>query len=318
MAEREPPRVSVVVPTRDRADRLGRLLASLRAQTLDRFEVIVVDDGSRDATPDVLAEQRLAGGLELEVVRREQAAGPATARNAGWRRARSPLVAFIDDDCEATATWLEEGVRAAAAAPGAIVQGPATPAPSESALIGPFTRTLDRPGPGPWFQTANIFYPRELLERLGGFDERFPDALGEDTDLGWRALEAGAAHAFAPAARVHHAVHVLGPLGSLRAALRGPDAVYVFRRHPGLRRSALRWGVFRNPALLRMAFALAGLALARRVPPAALLALPYARSVLGRAIGHGAPALAGYYLAYDLLALYTSLRGSVRHRTLVI
>ena len=47
---------------------------------------------------------------------------------------------------------------------------------------------------GPWFETCNIVYEAELLERLDGFDEAFAEALGEDTDLGWRALAAGAGH----------------------------------------------------------------------------------------------------------------------------
>ena len=308
------------MPTRDRAPRLRGLLRSLRAQRLprERFEVIVVDDGSRDSTPAVLAEEEHSGALAIGALRTD-GEGPAAARNAGWRRARAPLVAFIDDDCEATPGWLEAMLEAAAAQPGAIVQGPTTPLPREVHLLGPFARTREIEGPGPWFQTCNILYPRELLERVGGFDERFPDALGEDTDLAWRALEAGARTAFAPRAGVHHAVERLGPVGILRTALRGPDAVYVFRRHPGLRSQALRLGVFRNPALSRLALALAGLALRRAVPAAALLPLPYARNVLGRCRAAGAgPWLVPFYVAQDLLFAFTALRGSVRHRTLVL
>jgi len=309
-----------VVPTRDRAARLRGLLRSLREQRLEAelFEVIVVDDGSRDSTPAVLAEEERSGGLAIKAL---QAAGrgPAAARNAGWRHARAPLVAFIDDDCEATPAWLEALLDAAAAAPGAIVQGPTTPLPREAHLLGPFARTREIEEPGPWFQTCNILYPRELLERLGGFDERFPDAAGEDTDLAWRALEAGARTAFAERARVHHAVERLGPAGILRTTLRGPDAVYVFRRHPGLRARSLRFGVFRNPALSRLALALAGVAARRALPGATLLALPYVRNVLGRCRdAGGSPWLAPFYVAQDLLFAFTALRGSARHRTLVL
>lgn len=317
----ERPAISVVVPTRDRAPRLERLLGSLRAQTLGPgdFELIVVDDASADRTAAVLEAEASSGELGLQVVRHEVATGPAAARNSGWRLARAPLVAFIDDDCEATPSWLERALAAAEASPGAIVSGPTTPLPSEAAAAGPFSRTRDLPRPGPWFETCNIVYPRSLLEQLGGFDERFPDALGEDTDLGWRGLEAGAQQVFAEDARVHHAVDRIGLLATLANSLRGADAVYVFRRHPELRRLTLRYGVVRNPALPRLCLAVAGLVAARHRRAAALLALPYARNLLARSRLDGASAgLLPFYVAEDTLRLYTSLRGSLRHRTLVL
>jgi glycosyltransferase involved in cell wall biosynthesis len=315
------PEVSVVIPTRDRAARLGAALQALRGQSIaaDRFEVVVVDDGSSDETAELLVRSSADGGPELRAIRLG-GQGPAAARNAGWRAARAPLVAFTDDDCEPTPTWLESILAAAAASPGAFVQGVTTPIPRESALLRrPFSRTRLIDEQNPFFATCNIAYPRELLERLNGFDELFPEALGEDTDLGWRALEMGASTEFAPSAVVHHAVEDLGPAGYMRHALRGADAVYAFRRHPGLRARSLRHGVFRNPSLERLALAVAGLLLARRHRAAALLALPYVRNLLGRSMSSDAgPLLVPYLLAYDLVQAYTSLRGSIRHRRLVL
>jgi glycosyltransferase involved in cell wall biosynthesis len=315
------PEVTVVIPTRDRATRLTAALEALRGQTLDpeRFETLVVDDGSSDGTADVLARVAGDGAFGVRAMRLS-GDGPAAARNAGWRAAHGPLVAFTDDDCEPTPTWLEAILRAAAASPGAIVQGITAPIPREADLLSrPFSRTRLIDGPSLWFATCNIAYPRDLLERLGGFDEFFSEALGEDTDLGWRGLEAGARVEFAAEAVVHHAVEDLGPAGYMRHALRGADAVYAFRRHPGLRQSTLRYGVFRNPSLARLGLAIAGLVLARRHRAAALLAAPYARDVLGRSMSSdGGPQLVPYLLAYDVVQAYTSLRGSIRHRTLVL
>ena len=315
------PEVSVVIPTRDRATRLAAAVEALRAQALaaERFEIVVVDDGSTDGTRELL--NRLSGeGVPAIRTLRLPGTGPAAARNAGWREASAPLVAFTDDDCEPAPDWLAALLEVAVVSPGAIIQGATGPIPRESELLSrPFTRTRLIEGASPWFATCNIAYPRQLLERLGGFDELFPEALGEDTDLGWRALEEGARMEFARAAVVHHAVEDLGPAGYMRHALRGADAVYAFRRHPGLRAQTLRYGVFRNPSLARLALALAGLALARRSRLAAVLAVPYARNLLGRSIASGGGGrLAFYLLAYDLVQAYTSLRGSVRHRTLVL
>ncbi len=311
------PAVSVVVATRDRPERLAALLVSLRAQTLDEpFEVVIVDDGSGPQTAAVL--ERQPEGLALITVR-AGGEGPARARNLGWRAASGPWIAFTDDDCEPAAGWLEAGLAAARANPGAIVQGPTTPIPRELVRLGPFARTRSIEAPGPWFETCNIFYEAELLARLDGFDEAFAEALGEDTDLGWRAVGLGAGHVWAEAAAVHHAVDELGPLGTVRAALRGSDSVLAFRRHPGLRARALRWGTVRNPSLPRLGLALAGLALARRRPAATLLALPYCADLALRCRHFGAgPLEAPVYVAADLAAAWTSLRGSLRHRRLVL
>ena len=94
----------------------------------------------------------------------------------------------------------------------------------------------------------------------------------------------------------------------------------AFARHPELRARTLRWGVVRNPSLPRLGLALAGLALARRRRAALLLALPYGRDLARRAAATSAagPVQAPVYVAADLAAALTSLRGSVRHRRLVL
>jgi glycosyltransferase involved in cell wall biosynthesis len=91
------PRVSVVIPTYNRRDLLERAIASVRAQTMSDFEIIVVDDHSTDSTLDLLA------GLVVEEprlrwLRNDRSQGPAGARNAGIARAEADIVAFLDSD----------------------------------------------------------------------------------------------------------------------------------------------------------------------------------------------------------------------------
>ena len=237
---------SVVLATHNRARRLEALLRSLREQTIgtSSFEVVVVDDGSTDDTSTVLADERARGALDLRVLRHERARGPAVARDAGWRVARGELIAFTDDDCVLTPEWLAELGAAWDGAPDRLVQGRTDPDPREIAGEGPFSRTLRVTALGPNYQTANVAYPRALLERVGGFDTvTFTVPGGEDADLAWRCFEAGAHAMFAPAAQAFHAVHQLGPLGKLRVAWRWHETMRLYAVHPG-HRAHLTYGVF--------------------------------------------------------------------------
>ena len=313
------PDVSVVVATRDRHDRLNDLLASLRRQTLDpaRFEVIFVDDASVDDTPRLLAQAAEQEPFAVRVISREVSEGPSAARDDGWREARAPLVAFTDDDCVVDEQWLERATAAAQAHPGAVIQGAVGPIPREAHRLSPFARTIVVDGPGPPWETCNIFYPRDVLEAIDGFDrERFPLPGGEDTDLAWRAQKRGAKAVFDPSIKAWHAVIVAGPLGMLRYAWHWERTVPVFAIHPDLRRSQLHRGVFWSPTHEHLVRALVAIPLARRSwPLALLLAWPYVRRLTWRRSG---PLLAPFILATDLVELAAMLRGALRDRVLVI
>lgn len=316
-------RASVVVATHNRATSLARLLEGLRAQTLapGEFELVIVDDGSRDDTAAVLARASAQCRPELRVIALPESVGRAGAREHGWRAARAPLIAFTDDDCEPAPGWLAAGLAAAAAHPGAIVQGRTEPIRPELEATPnhrlPFTRTIRIGELDPGFATCNVFYPRELLERVDGFDlERYGRVHGgEDSDLAWRAIGAGARATFAPAALVYHAVSDLGALGKLRLAAAWQLRVYA--DHPGLRRAHFSGGLFWKPSHALLVRALLALVLPRRLRFAApWLAAPYARYLLARGrLEGGGPLAAPYYALLDLVELVTVARTGVRHRT---
>jgi GT2 family glycosyltransferase len=314
------PRVSVVVSSYERPERLVRLLAGIRAQTVapGEFELIVVDNGSGPATGQVLAAERTRGALELRTVRHERTLGPAGGRNSGWRLARAALVAFTDDDCVPAPGWLEALLSAAAAHPGVILQGRTEPDAVELGDDGMLlARTVRIDGAGPQYETCNIAYPRALLEELGGFDERYGlRPAGEDTDLAWRALERGATAVFVPEALVRHAVERLGVRGALRDAGRWGACAQLFARHPRSR-SMLYGDVFWNVwhyLLLRSILALAA--------PRWLRRYVFARHALalrrrGRELGAGAWSVP-FLLVYDAVETGSMIRGAIRHRTLVL
>ncbi|MFN2627566.1 MAG: glycosyltransferase family 2 protein [Gaiellaceae bacterium] len=312
--------MSVVVATRNRAKRLDALLRALCKQSLgrDAFEVVVVDDESEDETAELL--RRWTGDQRIALrALRGRGAGPAASRNDGWRSARAELVAFTDDDCEPAPGWLESLAVAAEPDGRCIVQGPTIPIPREEHRLASRARTKSIATMGPWYQTCNMLYPRELLECLGGFDERFSRPAAEDTDLAWRAIEAGASPRFAPAATVHHAVEPMSVWEAVRRGARDPDEALAFKRHRGLRAQAGRAGIFKNPSHAWLSLALLGTSLARRHPAALALALPYARNLSRRSRDPGAGSFSAPVLAgHDLLELAAAIRGSIRHRTLAL
>ncbi len=314
---------SVVVATHNRERRLGDLLDALRAQThpSERFEVVIVDDGSSDGTERLLAGAAGRGDLPLRAIRIDPGAGRAAARERGWRSARGKLIAFTDDDCVPEPGWLAAGIAACADRPGAIVQGRTEPVAAELEEAGDvrraFTRTIRVPELDPGFATCNIFYPRELLERVGGFDvERYGRVHGsEDSDLAWRAIARGARAAFASDAVVRHAVNWLGPLGKLRFAATWELRAYA--DHPGLRRAHFTHGIFWKRSHYLLVRALLALALPQRLRfLAPWLVAPYARDLLARGrVEGGGPLLAPYYVLHDLVELAATARSAIRHRT---
>jgi glycosyltransferase involved in cell wall biosynthesis len=321
--------VPVVAATHNRADRLAALLDALRAQTFRDFDVVIVDDASADETTALLAEAQARGDLALTVLRHETGRGPAAARNAGWRAASAVVIAFTDDDCRPSPGWLAAGVAAMAATANgtreAIVQGLTEPDPLEADRLGPFTRSLNVRELDHWYATANMFYSRATLERLGGFDETtFSRPGGEDTDLAWRAIGDGVPAAFSADARVWHAVHELGPLQRLRFATRWDETMAVFGRYPELRRRTLVRGLFWKESHYHLARTVAGLLLPGRLRLiGAYFAYRYALLLWRRAHWHGdgkggGPLLVPYYLAENVVELATALRGAVRYRTPVL
>jgi GT2 family glycosyltransferase len=317
------PAISVVVSTRDRVPQLRALLRSLRAQTLDpaRFEVVVVDNGSVDATPELLRREAADSPFALIARERERGEGPAAARNDGWRAATAPLIAFTDDDCVATPRWLEDGLEALSGAD--LVQGSVRPDPGVTP--GPFDRTLWVDGENGLYETANLFARRELLERVGGFEPLLPReverVIGEDVWLGWRARRAGARTGFCDSARVHHAVIPRGPLGMIGERRRLRYFPELTRCVPELRGRHFA-GLFlsRRTAEFDLALLSAVAVLRSRRRPLLLGAIPYLRTIALRAAPRGrrGPLVALAEVAADLVGLLSLIEGSIRSRTPVL
>jgi GT2 family glycosyltransferase len=319
------PDISVVVASHDRPVRLRWLLNALEEQTLagERFEVAVGHDSHGPETEELLRSHPLARAGRLRRARLPAgSAPPGRNRNAALRLARAPVVAFTDDDCRPPPEWLERALAAARAHPGAIVQGTTRPDPDEGTMLrAPLHRTQSIAPPKPWAQACNIVYPRELLERAGGFDE---DVLvGEDTDLAMRAQALGAPFVAAPDVVTYHAVDAPRLPRRLADTWRWRDLPALVKRHPALRRS-FPLGVFWTWGHAALPLAAAGAVASRRTRPwAAALTLPW----VAAALPHYGHTPRGRIRAVSELPLVAALHaaemaalasGSVRHRTVFL
>lgn len=276
------PQISVAVPSHDRPLRLRWLLNALEEQTLERgrFEVVVGHDSGPETT-ELLREHPLAGDGTLREVRLPPGTGPPGAnRNVAWRAARADTIVFTDDDCRPPADWLERALEAVREHPGEIVQGRTAPDPDEWALMrAPYRHTQDISPPSGYAEACNIVYPRSVLERQGGFDERLH--TGEDSDLMLRARQAGTAYVGHARMLTYHAVVPMSLPGLLRSLTRWKDVPEVIARHPEYRR-AFPLRLFWKPTHAWAPLAVLGAWLIRRNPLFALLAAPWCSQAMPR------------------------------------
>ena len=162
--------------------------------------------------------------------------GPAAARNLGWQAARGEVIAFTDDDCIPSASWLKNGLEAfeggvVGVSGQIVVPIPAWPTDYEK-NVGALVRSQ--------FVTANCFYALSVLQEVGGFDERFKLAWREDSDLYFRIVKGGYSLAYAPDALVIHPVRA-APWGvSLGQQRKSMYNALVFKKHPRLYRERLQ------------------------------------------------------------------------------
>lgn len=196
------PLVSVVIPAWNSASTLARAIDSVLAQTWARREIIVVDDGSSDASLALLAGY----GAQLRVVSQANG-GPASARNRGLREARGQYVAFLDADDH----WLAEKLECQAALLEAhpeigfcstatvVVDMRGQPVRDWPCRAGaaPLLETLFMHSAAVSGSTSGVLARRELLLAAGGFDETLRGF--EDPDL-WIRLAARMAYACIPQA----------------------------------------------------------------------------------------------------------------------
>ncbi len=322
MAELDPrPAVAVVIPARDEERHIAACLRSLADQRYDRFETIVVDDGSRDRTREI------AAGFDGVRLLEGGGLGPSHARNVGIRSTTAEIVAFTDADCVCDPDWLSQLV--AVLRRGAYVgAGGAQACPKDecpfgrrvhrflelAGFVGGYVKDLRGERPTEHNPTCNSAYLRRVVLEVDGFDEALWP--GEDVDLDRRLTTRGHRLAYTPSAVVFHyrPATVYGFARMMRAY--GRAQAYLIKKHGPFRPlhavpALVGLGVLAAPMLAlppTLPFSLAGLALG----PWALFRLRGAPSgEAARNIPLLYAALVAWHagFAFELLAPRTTCRG---------
>jgi GT2 family glycosyltransferase len=222
-------------------------VAALEGQDYPEYEIVVVDDGSRDETPEAVP-------VEFPSVRylRQENSGPAAARNRGIDAARGDLIAFTDDDCLAPPDWLARLADGFSRYPAAAGVGGRLTAPADllrSNALARYdeyiARVRHRAGDHevvagfecPAGGTDNMAYRRSILQAAGGFDATFPYPAAEDADLKLRLANAGCRFVYVPVAVTHRRAYTW-PAFRQQHFIRGKGRVYFDRKWRGGRTSA--------------------------------------------------------------------------------
>ncbi len=218
--------VSVVIPTYNQAQWIGRTLEALIAQRRRPDQAVVVDDGSTDDTLKILEGYRGKVPFPFDIV--EQAnGGPGAARNRGIQAATGEVIAFTDSDAVARPDWLENALqRLEKEGPDcAGVEGRV----EDDLFHAPSIRTHQLHNlHGGHFLTCNMLYRRQALQAVGGFRTRYR----EDSDLAFSLLEKGYRIVFEPSAVVDHPPREGTAWEVFHLAKKRKNDALLWSRHP--------------------------------------------------------------------------------------
>lgn len=222
------PFISVVVPTFNRSNYLCKTLDSLLMQDCPyhKYEIIIVDDGSTDDT-EIVVKQYMANRDNVNYYKQGNR-GPAAARNLGIKHAQGNVIAFTDDDCIPDKDWLARIAECFEENPNIV--GIGGQVFTDETRVTPSSHY---PVSGSLPITANAAYSTQVLNRVGGFDENFPYAYHEDSDLYYIVSQIGQI-VFDPEIRVFHPPLERTLWDHVKDMRKYRSDLYLYHKHPKL------------------------------------------------------------------------------------
>jgi len=193
-------KVSIVVPVMNCEKTISKTLDSLLAQNYENFEIIVVDDSSTDKTREIV-KKFISKSKKIKLIENRKNLGPAATRNRGIRESRGEIIFFTDADCSVPQNWIERLLEEYNDKTIAGVGGYLKPKENNwiakielfqnKFLLGIKNKKIVGKSKVPMGYTNNVSYRKEVLDKVGGFDESFPFPAGEDVDLKRRVCNRG-------------------------------------------------------------------------------------------------------------------------------
>jgi len=228
------PLVSVVIPAYNCQKTIAKTIETALQQDFPGLEVIVVDDGSTDKTPDVIRSFKNARYVF------QPNAGPASARNRGAKESQGETIFFTDSDCVPHRNWISTSMKGFGDPSVAVVAGSYGIFNQESLLARcihqeiVFRHHRFMPKHPKSFGSYNFGIRKEVFEKVGGFDTTYRYASGEDNDLAYRLLKAGCRILFEPKSLVDH-IHTSSVKKYLHEQYRhGYWRVKMYQHHPDM------------------------------------------------------------------------------------
>lgn len=230
----EKKKVSIIVPTFNSARTIGECVDALLKQNYpaDKYEIIIVDDGSNDNTAEILKSFNIR-------YHRQDNKGPATARNKGVEMAEGEIVAFTDADCIPDSNWISEIVLPLESPEIVGVKGAYRTTQTSlwvrfaQAEFNERYRILSHHKYIDMVSTYSAAYKKSVFLLMGGFDVSFPFPNHEDTDLSYRMAQRGYKMVFNPKAVVAHLNHPNSFFRYTRLKFwRGYWRMIVYRKYP--------------------------------------------------------------------------------------
>jgi len=197
--------VSVIIPCYNCERTITKTISALLIQTVKPKEIICVDDGSTDYTKREIKKF----GKKVKYVHQKNS-GPAKARNVGAKKATSEIIVFTDSDCTPIKRWLEEMVKPFKDKKVGGVQGAyLTKQKDLVARCGQIEieqryEKMENAKEIDWVGSYSAAFKRKEFINLGGYDESFPIASGEDPEFSFRLAKSKAKLVFNPRATVYH------------------------------------------------------------------------------------------------------------------
>jgi len=238
------PSVSIVMTVKNVENYIARCIKSILDQAFNDFEIVIIDDMSNDNTKNIIEK---FDDKRIKYFQNTKWLGISKSRNRGFKYTTGEYVFFTDGDCTVSKNWIEQGLTYLKDPKCVGVEGKIYYVSND--YEPSFSDHVTENKCGGHFMTGNVAYKKSVIERVGGFDERY--TYFEDRDLALRAMKFGRID-FNPEMIVYHPKNILKPRQFVQVGKRIRNWVLLYKKF-GEKPSSL-WRIVRPLDLIAMIF----------------------------------------------------------------